>query len=206
MTRGTLRALAAVILAALFAATAAASPDLDELVEQVRREATDEARHDDERIARFTAAHAERQALLATARAERDTANRRADELRAQYSANEQALRERDARLAEVAGDLADLFAIVRQTAVASSSVVRNSVVSIEHTGRADFLTSLGKSERAPTIADIRQFWLALLTEMNESGKTSRSTQPVVTPDGTIRDIELMSVGYLKIASEDRNL
>jgi len=183
-----------------------ANSDLDRLLEQVRQEATTEARHDDERIARFAAARDERTALLNKSRAERDAANRRADEMRAQYSANEQALRERDARLVEVAGDLADLFAIMRQTAVSSSSVVRNSVVSIENGGRAEFLTALGKSDRTPAIADIRQFWLALLTEMNESGKTIRSTQPVVTPDGSIRDMDVVRVGVFTIASGDRFL
>ncbi len=194
------------VLAGTAGAQNAPAKTLDQLVEQISAEASAEARHDDDRIERFLAAHDRQKALLTEARTARDSASKLADRQRSEYESNEQRLAEKDRQLAETAGDLADLFAIVRQSAVAASGVLRSSVVSLEKPGRAEFLLDLGKSDRTPNIADVRAAWLALLTEMNEAGKVTRFTAPVIAPAGEVSERAVTRAGVFTIVNDGRYL
>ncbi len=179
-----------VILAAALAAigistqATAAPKDLDALVDKVRKEALAEAAHDQERIERFLSERAEMQNLLQDARSKLAAENRRADRLRDEYETNEQTLTQYELDLAERAGDLTELFAIVRQTALNANSVMSNSLVSAENVDREAFLLELGKAEAPPTIDDIKRLWTSVLTEVVESGKVVSFDATVIRPQG----------------------
>lgn len=158
--------------------------DVDALVESVRQEALQEAAHDAQRIDEFLAERNRQSDLLTTARARLAAANRRADELRAEYEGNEATLTEYEASLQERAGDLQDLFAIVRQTALSADNVLHGSLVAAEQTERSTFLQDIGKGAVTPTIEDIKQLWTAVLTEISESGKVVRFMATVIRPQG----------------------
>ena len=169
----------------LFAAVARASTeDIDALVEKVRQEALQEASHDQERIERFLEARDNQQQLLEDARRRLAQENARADRLRDTYEANELTLTQYESDLEERAGDLNDLFAIVRQTAVNANSVLDTSLVAAEREDRSSFLFDLGKSESKPSIDDIRQMWTMILSEIAESGKVVRFNATVIKPQG----------------------
>ena len=70
-----------------------------------------------------------------------------------------------------IAGDLNDLFAVVRQTAVNANSVLETSLVAAEQTERSMFLRELGKGQTPPSIDDIKQLWTIVLNEIAESGR-----------------------------------
>lgn len=158
--------------------------DVDQLVEAVRQEALLEAAHDEERIEQFLAAREEQSALLRDARAKLAAANRRADELRKEYEANEHTLTRYEADLRERSGDLNDLFAIVRQTALGADGVLRTSLVSAEQEDRSPFLQGLGKAQTPPSIDDIRRLWTIVLSEISESGKVVQFAATVIKPQG----------------------
>ena len=101
-----------------------ADDSFDALVEKVRQEALQEASYDQERIERFLEARETQQQLLEDARRRLARENARADRLRDQYESNELTLTQYESDLEERAGDLNDLFAIVRQTA-APETVMR---------------------------------------------------------------------------------
>lgn len=162
----------------------ASTEDIDNLVESVRQEALREAEHDEERINRFLTAQAEQQNLLGQARAELAAANARADALRGEYEENELTLTRYEGELRERAGDLNDLFAIVRQAALNADSVLANSLVAAEQQERSAFLKDLGKGEVPPSIEDIKQLWTSVLSEISESGKVVRFNATVITPQG----------------------
>lgn len=169
----------------LGAQAALASPaQVDELVRAVRQEALSEANYDRERLQRFIDEKARRDGLLAEARQRLAAANRRADELRAQYEENEQTLPRYEGELAERAGDMNDLFAIVRQTALGAGGVIESSLVSAQGSDRAEFLNALGKNQNPPTIDDIKRLWTSVLAEVSESGKVVRFDATVIKPQG----------------------
>jgi biopolymer transport protein ExbB len=162
----------------------ASTEELDALVESVRQEALQEANYDQERIERFLSERESKSQLLADARQRLVEENNRADRLRDSYESNELTLTQYEADLEERAGDLNDLFAIVRQTAVNANSVLGTSLVAAEQENRTEFLLDLGKSERKPSIDDIRQMWTMILSEIVESGKVVRFNATVIKPQG----------------------
>ena len=174
------------LLGLLFACAVAQASiqDIDALVEKVRQEALQEASHDQERIERFLAEQESQQQLLAEARQRLADENARADRLRNQYESNEATLTQYEADLEERAGDLNDLFAIVRQTAVNANGILDTSLVAAEQAERSSFLLDLGKGESKPTIDDIRQMWTMIMSEVAESGKVVRFNATVIKPQG----------------------
>ena len=172
-------------MAVCWVAPALASPEqVDALVKSVREEALREAAHNQARIERFLDQREERARLLRDARAKLKAENERADRLRSQYEENERTLTQYEGELQERAGDLNDLFAIVRQTALSASGVMNTSLVAAEHVERSPFLQELGKGERPPSIEDIKQLWTTVLTEISESGKVARFEATVIKPQG----------------------
>lgn len=173
------------ILCVFLGLNAAAAPgDLDALVERVRQEALREASYDQERIERFLNENKSGKQLLKEAKAQLAGENKRADALRKEYEKNESTLTEYEQSLVALAGDLNDLFAIVRQSALSADGVMNTSLVSAEHEERSSFLQDLGKGERPPSIDSIKKLWTAVLTEISESGKVVKFKATVIKPQG----------------------
>jgi biopolymer transport protein ExbB len=158
--------------------------DVDALVESVRQEALKEAEHDEQRIERFLADQQQQRELLADAKAQLAAATARANRLRDAYEENEQTLTEYEATLVERAGDLNDLFAIVRQSALSADNVLDSSLVAAEQSERSSFLQDIGKGETTPTIDNIKRLWTTVLTEISESGKVVRFNATLIKPQG----------------------
>lgn len=176
--------VAGLLIAVVPSLSYAAANDVDQLVESVRREALREAQHDEERIDRFLESRQKQTELLQEGRVQLAAANRRADDLRNAYEEYEQTLTEYEATLRERAGDLNDLFAIVRQTALNADNVLHTSLVAAEHAQRSSFLRELGKAESTPGIEDIKRLWTAVLTEISESGKVVQFEATLIKPQG----------------------
>ncbi len=184
----------------------AAIEDIDQLVESVRQEALREAEHDEERIDRFLGEQREQQALLNDARSQLAAANRRADQLRGEYEENELTLTRYEGELQERAGDLNDLFAIVRQAALNADSVLSNSLVAAEQQERSAFLQQLGKGERPPSIDDIKTLWTNVLSEISESGKVVQFPAVVIKPQGDETEQMVTRAGVFTSVSEGNYL
>ena len=177
--------LALSLFLTLAAGAAFGTPEqLDALVESVRQEALREASHDHERIERFLENRDLQKQMVDDARNSLAAENRRADQLRADYEKNEQTLTEYELELQTLAGDLNDLFAIVRQTALNASGILESSLVAAEQEERSPFLRNLGKGEKPPSIDDVKQLWTSILTEIVESGKVVRFNATVIKPRG----------------------
>lgn len=180
----------------------ATTEDLDALVEKVRQEALLEASHDQERIERFLSEQESQRQLLADALQRLAEENARADRLRGAYENNELTLTQYEADLEERAGDLNDLFAIVRQTAVNANSVLDTSLVAAERDERSSFLLDLGKGESKPSIDDIRQMWTMIMSEIAESGKVVRFNATVIKPQGDETRQQVTRAGVFNSISE----
>jgi len=182
--RRVLGLLVAVLCSAPAPQAHASSAELEALVQAVRQEAMQEASFDQARVQKFLADKDAQKKLLQEAKDQLARANKRADELRANYEANEKTLTSYEEDLRERSGDLNDLFAIVRQTSLDANSVLETSLVSAEQSGRSTFLLEIGKGERPPSIDDIKRLWTVVLTEIAESGKVVRFPATVIKPHG----------------------
>lgn len=189
------------VLLALPLPAPATPEEIDALVQTVRDEALRDANHDEERVERFLAERESQRRLLEEAQSELEASNRHADELRQQYEANEQKLSGFELELRERAGDLNELFAVVRQTALNADGVLGTSLVAAETPERSTFLADLGRSEQPPSIEDIRRLWSVVLTEISESGKVVRFNATVIQPHGAEASQEVTRAGVFTAVS-----
>ena len=188
-------AVIACIAVSGFADRAHGAESLDQLLEETRSARQREAKANQEREARFVAERQKRAAMLAETREELTRQKNRSASLSSSYDANEKNLAELQAQLDGRAGNLGEMFGVVRQTANDFSSVVRNSMITAQYPDRQDFIVELSQSKSLPSIEELERFWFELQREMTETGKVSRFTSQIVTPAGTPTEASVVRVG-----------
>jgi biopolymer transport protein ExbB len=182
--------------AAAGAAAVPAGPgNLDELLEQTRRARQHDAQLNQEREARFLADHSKQAALVNEARAELTEQQHRSASLSGEYDANDKRIADLQKELDSRAGNLGEMFGVVRQVANDFSSVVGSSLISAEFPDREAFIAKLAASKTMPSIQDLERFWFELQREMTESGKVARYKTRIVTAAGKSIPAEVVRVG-----------
>ena len=201
--------ITAVLLAAAIVpmAPAQANPEaLNQLLNEVRQHREREAQVNREREQRFLSDRNQQQQMLTEARAELQRQERRANQLRNTYNQNDTRLNELNALLNQRTGQFGELFGVVRLVAGEAAGLVRGSLVSAEIPGRTEFLTELAASSELPSIQQLEQLWIALLTEMTESGQTTRFTTTVMSPAGEQYEAEVIRMGVFTPITGDKFL
>ncbi|MCC2616676.1 MotA/TolQ/ExbB proton channel family protein [Aestuariibacter halophilus] len=200
-----LKSVLAVATVSLLASTAQAqtAKTLDQLLDEVKKSRVSEARLDAQREAEFQSARADKQALLRKAQADLRAEQARGDRLAKQFQDNEVKLAEKEAELQQATGDLGEMFGVVRQAASEAFGRISTSIVSAEYPGRAAFLQRMSEESKGlPNIGELEDMWIALQTEMTESGKVSRFTTEVVNLNGGTETQEVVRVGTFNLIGD----
>jgi biopolymer transport protein ExbB len=124
----------------------------------------------------------------------------------ARFDANELALNELETLLDSREGNLGELFGVTRQVAADLSSVVYNSLTSVQFPGRDEFYLRLAKAKALPSSADLERLWFETLREMAETGRVARFETEVVTPHGEKARSEVVRIGAFTAVSDGRYL
>ncbi len=211
-----MRFLLASFLILLSSSAFAQTPaNLDELLEQVKRDRVVEQQQNNMREAEFLEARDRQAQLLQTAKAELAKQEQRTETLNNAFETNESMLVEQEALLNERSGSLGELFGTVRQMANDSRAMLESSVISVQYPERVEFLQQLGERKQQPTIDALRELWLVLQQEMTESGKVETFTTPVITASGEVAERDITRIGvftvfsdgnYLRYLPENQNL
>jgi biopolymer transport protein ExbB len=198
----------ALLLGGGFASTmpAVAAGSLDELLEQTRSARQREADANAQREQRFVSQRNQQAALLAEAKAALAAQRARGASLAAAYDSNEKKLAELTTQLDAKAGNLGEMFGVVRQVANDFSSVVHNSLISAQYPDREDFVVKLSQAKALPSMPDLERFWFELQREMTESGRVARFQTKIVTPEGKPADAAVVRVGAFNATSSGRYL
>lgn len=184
------------LLAALSPLARAEQPKtLDQLLQYVRQQSAMESRQNEEREKKFAAAHDQQKALLEKAKQELAAEQKRGDQLKQQYDANQKTIAQQQDTLQRATSSLSELNGVVRQTAGDLKSVLENSLVSAQYGGRAKFAGKLAHSKELPSIEQLNKLWQILLQEIVESGKVVRFPATVVTANGEEKKEEVTRVG-----------
>jgi len=109
---------------------------LDELLTIVKKARTAESALNKRRINEFRSANSRQKTLLNNAIAEEKRQERRTEELKAQYDANELKLAKMDDLLKLKSANLGEMFGVVRQVSLDTSSRVVGSIISAQYPGR----------------------------------------------------------------------
>jgi biopolymer transport protein ExbB len=179
---------------------------LDELARIVREAASSETRINEQREAEFVRDRNQQRDLLAAAQQELAAANALSDRLREEYDLNERSLAELETTLAERMGNLGELFGVVRQASGDIQAALDDSMVSAQFPGRTQFLTELSGRRELPTVAELRNLWSAIVTEIAESGKVVKFTAPVERTSGEKQDMEIVRIGVFNAVSDGQFL
>ena len=189
--------------------------NLDELLDQVKRERVLEQQQNKMREAEFVEAHDQQAQLLQQAREQLAKEEQRSARLNETFTEQEQTLAEQQSLLDERSGSLGELFGTVRQVANDSRGTLESSMTSVQKTERLDFLNKLSDSKQQPTIDELRQLWLTLQEEMTASGKVEQFEAPVITVSGEVEQQPVTRIGvftafadgkFLRYLSETGNL
>jgi biopolymer transport protein ExbB len=179
---------------------------LSDLVQSVRDSAAVARARLAEREQRFIAARDERRKILQSVRTQRQAAEREADQLRRAFEQAEEDLAELETQLDKNAGDLREVFAVVRQVAGDVSPVLQNSLVSAQLEGRIDLVERLSSADANPTAQEMRELWLTLLDEMEQSGLVARFTTPVIAANGEEQVRQVTRIGTFNALADGQYL
>jgi biopolymer transport protein ExbB len=184
----------------------AADGKLDQLLQQVKQDRISEGKIDKTREAEFTSARADKQALFNKATRDLKNEKARGDRLRKQFSQNETALAQKAVELDNAKGDLGEIFGVVRRQANETIGTITGSIISAEYPGREKLLIKLAEAKELPTIRELEELWIALQTEMTESGKISNFDVEVVALDGETSTQKVTRVGNFNLMTDKQYL
>ncbi|WP_448210945.1 MotA/TolQ/ExbB proton channel family protein [Colwellia sp. MEBiC06753] len=184
-------------------ATSASANELDKLLEQVKADRISEAKLDKQREAEFTAARADKQALLNKAKAELKAQQDRNARLTKEYAENEITLAQKEQELDNAQGTLGEMFGVSRSAAADAYGMISTSIVSAQFPGRGDALNRIANSKEIPGLPDLEELWFALQTEMTESGKIAQFQTEVTSLDGTKSQETVTRIGTFNLVSDN---
>ncbi|WP_300541442.1 MotA/TolQ/ExbB proton channel family protein [Maricaulis sp.] len=139
---------------------------LSELLNRVRSDAREASAENQARLREFQQSTNQQQALLNQARNELAALRNQADNLTAQFEANQTQIDELDAELRQRQGAFGELFGQARQTAGEFAAIIDSSIVSAQFPGRADALETLANSRTLPTRSELDYIWRRMIEEM----------------------------------------
>lgn len=174
----------AVTATASLAFNVSASTKLDEILEQVKRERQLEGRVNQQREQAFINARQDQQRLLNEARRELANQEARGERLQKEYADNDILIAQKEQELIAAQGTLGELFGMVRGSASNAIGLVSSSIISAQYPGRDEPLRGLAAATELPTISEMEDLWVALLTEMVESAKIASFDAEVVNLEG----------------------
>src|SRR5690606_10484974 len=180
----------------------AEAKSLDELLQLVRENRAESQRINAEREREFTADRADKQALLREAQAQLNAEQERGERLQNEFSENEVELANREQELENAKGTLGEIQGVVRGAAGDTIGRIATSIVSAQYPGREDVLNKLAEAEEVPSIAELEELWLALLTEMRESGRVVDFNTEVTLLDGGSEERTVTRVGVFNLISD----
>lgn len=182
---------------------------LQDLLRQVERAASEEARIDQQRLQEFRQQRAQQQQLLAEARAELRAQEQRSDRLNAEFDENERQLAELSTTLNERMGNLGELFGVVRQVSGDMRSILNDSMVSAQFPGRTELYADLAERSdtELPSVEELRAMWTGMVREIAESGNVVEFNADIVNADGQVEsNRDVVRVGVFNAVSDGKFL
>ena len=179
-----------------------AATQLDELLRNVREFGETANTTNRQREQQFRQRRDEQEAILRRTQASVRFEEQRSDQLKEQFDQNERELEELSEALRIRIGDMGELFGIVRQVAGDTKSVIENSLITAQISGRHEVSNRLAQSTSLPSIRDLRELQAMLLEEMIESGKVVRFSTEIEDAAGHKQTSNVVRVGAFNVVND----
>lgn len=207
--------LSAVMAASVaFGASTVAAQDqatsLDQLLKNVKAGASQDAKANRDREARFKRELANQNKLLNDAKTTLKNEEARSIRLEAQFAENDKQLAALEKELTEAKGNLKELFGHLTGFAGDSRETLRSSLTAAQYPDRVapitEMIEKLNSATKLPSMQEIESLWYEVNREMIESGKVVKFTADVKQPDGSVASQEVVRVGAFNVVSEGNYL
>ena len=200
-----------VFVAGLLAASSAfgaaqSAASLDQLLDQVKSAAQQNAAANQQREQQFRAAADQQQQILAAAKQayQLEQANNAA--LQKKYDDNKAQLENLTSQLLSREGDYSKVFDNARQVASDLKGQLDDSLVSAQYPSRGVFLARLAESRDLPSLDDLRKLWFLMQQEMTAQGQVAKFSATVTHEDGTPEKTSVVRVGAFTAVNGDKFL
>jgi biopolymer transport protein ExbB len=100
-------------------------------------------------------------------------------------------------------GTLGEMFGVVRRAAGNTIGSITTSIISAQYPGRAELLDELAAAKELPTTRELEELWIALQTEMTESGKVVKFQADVAQVAGGTETKEITRVGSFNLVADN---
>ena len=196
-----------IIFILLISSTYAAEPtNLDELLEQVKRERVEEKEALINRESKFKNARNEQKKLLSSANKKLKEEEDRSVSLKATYESYDIEIKKQKEILDEKMGTLGELDGIVKQIAAELDSIIDTSLVSAQKPDRDKILDILSTRKELPSYDELEELWLLAMDEMVESGKVVQFKGKIITAAGNEVEQDITRIGVFNAVSDGRFL
>lgn len=189
------------------APVSADEPDnLQSLLEQVKKERSQEKEELAKRELKFKSAHNKQKELLDIALKKLDIEEARSASLRKNYDTYDLEIARQNAVLKEKMGALGELDGIVKQIAGDLDVIIDTSLVSAQKPDRDEILDVLSNRKELPSLEELEELWILAMDEMVESGKIVTFPGKIVTAAGNEIEQNVTRIGVFNAVSAGRFL
>ena len=171
----------------------------DTLIESAQQFTRYEQNFDQARLAAFKQDLASQERALQQARSLLAAEESRAEELRSQFSRNEEILTEKTEALRLRTGSLGEMFGVVRQVAGDLRTITSSSITRVDGTETPANLDALAESKALPDLGKIKALWQTLRQEASLSGDVAYLAAPVVQADGSTAEEIVVRLGAFTV-------
>jgi len=189
------------VLAQFLVTQASAAVQIGELGKLVQQMRDKESKLAQEREATFRSEMQKQEELARNALARRNAAEAQGNALNKAFDENQARLDEMKVLLKQHEGNLGELFGVTRQIAGDAANVLQQSMLTVHYPAqdgqvdRAKFLVDMASAKSLPSIVELERMWFELQREMVENGKVVRFRTPVLMPDDTTEEMDVVRVG-----------
>ena len=159
-----------------------------------------------QREQKFVSEKNQQAALLAQAKKQLRSLEARSESLSSQFETNEKELLKIEEEQRIAAGNLGEVFGVVRQVAGDLNSQLTNSIISSQYQERTKIIAPLAAAKSLPNIKQLESLWFELQREMIESGKVVKYNTDVVDSSGVKSAKEVVRVGAFNLISDSKFL
>jgi biopolymer transport protein ExbB len=183
-----------------------AANNLDELLNQVKKDQIAQRADLQKREARFKAEKNQQAAMLLKAQKELKALEAQTKRLTSTFEANEKKLSVLEENLNTAMGTLGEMFGVVKQIAGDFRGQFTNSIITNHYPERLTFVSDLAERKALPTITELEKLWFEIQREMTESGKVVSFKSEVVKPTGEKAEAMVTRVGPFNLVSDGNYL
>lgn len=194
------------ITSGLASTTLAQNDNLDALLIKVQQDQTSENSVNQQREIEFTSKKNEQQQLLDTTKKAVIKADLLNQQLQEQLLKNKEQLQLLNKQLTTKAGNLNEVFGVVRQVSEDIQQTLKHSVISTQYPERIENISEITAQKSLPDTATLKSLWFLMQQEMTESAKMQTFEQNVITGSGAKELLPITRIGTFTLSTGNQFL